>query len=131
MMHLAYNCKFCGQSGFVDYEDNGILTEDQVANWLKYVACDRCATWHRSRSALCQLIYQSASVWSGIVAKTPDMPTETRRKQRDRFQALLTRLCEAVEKFKKTTGVYQSQFADYLLDDPQHASRVVNRILQS
>jgi hypothetical protein len=128
-MKLHYNCVFCKKPGTVEYDPSNPLTEAQVAAWLKCVACDPCATYTRSSRDLTHYIYQAANNWSALLNSTSAMPPDARESARTRFQRLLMKLCAAREKFKSIAGIYQSQFSDDLIDEPQQASRVINRIL--
>ena len=128
-MRLAYHCKFCQKPGEVIYKDEGLLTEERVTYWLKFVACNSCAEYHRSRSDLTHAIFQTASNWN-VIQKSGEVPSVVQQKARNKIQVLLMRLCSVVEKFKHIGGIYKSQMSDDLLQTPEDAGKVIGRILR-
>jgi hypothetical protein len=129
-MKLAYNCKFCGNPGTVDYEHPGQLTEPQVTNWLKYVACDSCAEFQRaSRDATRQLLTLAGN-WSNVIKYSPKQSNDIREETKSAIERVLRKLCNAIEKKTHWGGLFQPHYVDQIIERPTQAMSVVKTLFK-
>jgi hypothetical protein len=130
-LKLQYNCKFCGKVGEVKYQDEGLLTEEQVNFWLKYVACSRCATWERVRRDTIHWIYTACGNWAifKYANEGKDGFDSAKNRTSQRFEKLLRRLSEGAQSFCNNSKLFQSSMVDEILESPNTANQVIDRIL--
>jgi hypothetical protein len=124
-LKLQYHCKFCQREGVVQYEDNGVLSQDQVDYWLKHVACDRCAIYERSRRDLIHALYSVCGWWISV----RDGGAEIKQRAHQRFENIIRKLCQAVEIFKCKDNIFDSTMVDDLIEKPNQANKVITRII--
>ena len=125
---LPYTCKFCQKPGFVDYEHNGMLTEDQVNNWLKYVACDSCAEFHRRSRDLTRNLLTLAGNWANVIKYSPKSAGDIREETRLAVERVLRRLCAVIEKKTHWGGLFQTELIGVAMQSPNHAMRVIKSL---
>ena len=125
---LPYTCKFCQQPGFVDYEHNGMMTEDQVNNWLKYVACDPCAEFHRNSRDLTRQLLTVAGNWANILKYSPAQAEKARDAIKASTERILRRLCAVIEKKTHWGGLFQSSMTEDAMESPNDAMRVIKSL---
>ena len=125
---LPYICKFCGGPGFVDYEHNGMLSEDQVNHWLKFVACDSCAQFQRQSRDLTRQILTMAGNWSNLTHYSPKQAETLREEMRNSVERVLRRLCSCIEKKTHWGGLFQTELIGVAMQSPNHAMRVIKSL---
>lgn len=131
MIHkLQYTCKFCHRPGETSFDDANPLSEEQVVLWMKQVACDPCAKFHRVSHDMSRALYQAVVRWSGV-RDTADDDTTTREKMRKRFSKILGRLAAAVADFRHISSPYDSNDVERLIDFPEQASGIISAYLRS
>ena len=129
MIHkLRYDCIFCGKPGEVEYDDANPLSEEQVAFWLKHVACDPCATYHRTSRDSIRAVHHICNKWAAIKDSSADC-LELRGKVRKQLAMWLNKLAVAVANFRHSANRFEPSQVELLIDDPQKMSSEIRRLM--
>jgi len=125
---LQYFCKFCRKPGEVEYDDSNPLSEEQVATWLKFVACDSCAVYYRTTRDMTRRLYAVCNDWFGVI-NTPHDDLDARNAVRNKLNKILTRLADAAAKFKHVQAPETASHVETLVDNPRKAGIVLHQLL--
>jgi hypothetical protein len=128
MIHkLQYFCIFCNKPGEVEYDDTNPLREEQVAFWLKHVACDPCAIYHRASRDSIRAIGQICGSWAAIKGTKFD-DLESRDKTRKKLALWLNKLGVVAANFKHAPNRFEPVQVETLIDEPQKMSGAIRSL---
>jgi hypothetical protein len=128
MIHkLRYECVFCRKPGEVEYDDSNPLSEDQVAFWLKHVACDPCAVYHRTTRDSIRAIHGICNKWAAVKDSSTDC-LELRAKVRKQLAMWLNKLAVAVANFRHGANQFDPRHVETIIDEPTRMSGVIREL---
>lgn len=130
VVKLPYKCKFCDHPGFVNYEHNGMLTEDRVNHWLKFVACDPCAEYQRQSRDLSRRLFTMAGNWNNLITYNPKAAGPLEYETREVFERTFRRLCIVIENKTHWGGLFNLGMVEDAMKSPSHTYRVVKSLLE-
>lgn len=129
MIHkLQYFCVFCNKPGEVEYDDTNPLREEQVALWLKHVACNPCATYHRASRDSIRAIGHICCKWAAAKSGPHD-DLDARLKIRKQLAMWLNRLGIAAANFKHAPNRFEPAQVETLIDEPQKMSAAIRTVI--
>ncbi len=127
-MIVKYNCKFCGNPGSVEIEDND-ATMFCVEKWAKLLCCDRCGKFQVAKRRIADTVKKNCISLLQRRKTTPDKEKlkEAEAAVRVSLVLLCSKYAEIVCKRWRKRNDFDDSFADDLMKQPQNCEAVLGQ----
>jgi len=125
-MKLHTSCKFCRRPIEMDVDEAGFQSPIINAKlWLANIACNRCATFYKTRSAISERIGKNCELLLNS-RRTGKRDNEIEVAVCDQLTKLTKQLAKIVCEFHSLETQWDSEFVDNLMQAPAKFSLVLN-----
>lgn len=124
-MKVTTNCKFCRRHIEMEVDEAGFNSPIINAKlWLANCACNRCATFYKSRAIIAEKIGKYCQIL--IDSRRGQRDNEKENAICDRLTTLTKQLAKIVCDFYTLETQWESDFVDNLMQEPAKFNIVLN-----
>jgi len=123
-MKVETRCKFCAREIEMEVDRAGFENPAiNAALWLKNVACNRCATFYRTKADTAAKIGRLC----GILINARNRGKDGEASQaREKLIVVTRQLCKLICDFKCASDTWDISFVEMLMEQPTKFSLIIN-----
>lgn len=130
-MNIPYKCKFCAYEGIVTIADDYPKDIINIEAWIPKLCCNRCGQFMEKKRKVLDSIRRACTQLLAVrVTMDEEKARGTETKLRMILEVLTKKFCSLVCDYYHKTNVWDADFANLLMEKPDHWYNVTAHYLR-